>query len=36
MFENTDFAAWQMIVRCVDFNHSLLSERSFPSMLQSK
>ena len=30
-----DFAAWQTIVRCVAFYHSLLSERSF-SMLQSK
>ena len=24
-----DFAAWQTIVRCVAFYHSLLSERSF-------
>ena len=31
-----DFAAWQTIVRCVAFYHSLLSERSFSSMLQSK
>ena len=31
-----DFATWQTIVRFVAFYHSLLSERSFSSMLQSK
>ena len=31
---NACFTALQMLVRCVDFDHSLSSERSFPIALQ--